>query len=454
MRYHSARHSDFSSTDRMTAADHVSPTKAKWEPAGRPDWAERLVASGWDVDPPQADADDREERGDPDRVVVTTCPDCRHQLRVPISLNRHEFGVDVLCNCVEAHEGRPQDLLGCGSGGRVRIYSDDLENVSRIEARPMRYAVGALIEWQRRAEQRELEALPAAQALAEKWVGGIGTILGLFSAVSLVTGPSDISQLSTAWKIAVVGLLAVSALSAGLAFWFCADAAWGGRRFRATEFGGQLRRETYRRLREVERRLRRGRRLVGVAAILSVVAVLLTWLVAEPDLPREPATAASPESRYREPIAAVLSGFTGPVLVFHDVPDEPARDSLCIDRYVHRPPDRPGGSWWTPCDDAKYFDGESEIRDRLALVTKYQSEPLNVRERAKIPEGTRTTYLVGEVGPKCEPEGDRPPCKDGPGYAGGARQYYFVDADLRRWITGRYCSEPGEPPPDWPRCKS
>jgi len=180
--------------------------------------------------------------------------------------------------------------------------NEDLTTVSKVEPKPMRYAVASLIEWQRRADRQELDALPRAQALADKWVGGIGTILGLFSAVSLVTGPKDVSDLPDNWKLLVTFPLVLAVLSAGAAFFLCATAAWGGGRFRPVQFGAQLRRQTYRRLREVECRLRWGRFLTGIAAVLSVAAVILTWLFTEPDPKRDapkkgPTRVASPANR-------------------------------------------------------------------------------------------------------------------------------------------------------------
>ena len=69
--------------------------------------------------------------------------------------------------------------------------------------------------WAKEAEDVRHESLKNARASAEKWTGTIGTLLGLFSTVAIVSGPNTIKDLDNSvvrWvalaAIAVAGALA------------------------------------------------------------------------------------------------------------------------------------------------------------------------------------------------------------------------------------------------------
>lgn len=269
----------------MTACDESRGdcVAVPWQPLEPRGWAEETAR----VLEAHAPKDD----GSNDRAVdlVGNCPRCQGhmQARIVYKPGIPWFPLDLLCNCSGSHAGRPEDVFtGCGAGGQLKVTWPKPDGqphdrlLPRLEARRLGYHVSVLVEWQRRAEQAELEALPKAKASAEKWVGGIGTMLGLFATVSLVTEPSDISKLSTGWAI-VVAVLVLSAVACALfAFNLCAEAAWGRGHYRGGPYGGQMRRHNLKiELPNVEKSLRRSRIATIVGVVFAIAAVMVTWFM-------------------------------------------------------------------------------------------------------------------------------------------------------------------------------
>jgi hypothetical protein len=123
----------------------------------------------------------------------------------------------------------------------------------------------------------------------------------------------------------------------------------------------------------------------------------------------------------------------------------PLRRPLCLIRYYDRARMRkrsgdPGANWWTTCQYSGTLTSVAEVRQRLALPHEWGAR--NGRVIAKIPAGSRVTYLAGTARRQCEPHGAR--C-----YGGGGRQILFRDADFKRaWFTLYECSEAPEPSPE------
>jgi hypothetical protein len=72
-------------------------------------------------------------------------------------------------------------------------------------------------KWDDAAEQFQLDLLSKVQASAAVWSGAIGTLLGLFGSVALVTGPNDISKVGPNLKVAIIVLTLVAGACAAVA---------------------------------------------------------------------------------------------------------------------------------------------------------------------------------------------------------------------------------------------
>jgi hypothetical protein len=72
-------------------------------------------------------------------------------------------------------------------------------------------------KWDDAAEQFQLDLLSKVQASAAVWSGAIGTLLGLFGSVALVTGPTDISKFGPGLKVAIIVLTLIAGVCAAVA---------------------------------------------------------------------------------------------------------------------------------------------------------------------------------------------------------------------------------------------
>jgi hypothetical protein len=104
------------------------------------------------------------------------------------------------CNCGQGHGSQPEKSLGCGAFASLRVGErpgtdeEPRRRYLRVDPLPGEATVNDL-EWERRAEQQEIEALPAARSAAEKWTTQIASLTGIFSIVVLVKGPEDVAKL-------------------------------------------------------------------------------------------------------------------------------------------------------------------------------------------------------------------------------------------------------------------
>gem|GEM_PF-6489671 len=79
------------------------------------------------------------------------------------------------------------------------------------------------VEWERRAEQQEVEALSSARGAAERWTAAVSSLTGIFSIVVLVKGPDDVTGVSGEvgeWLVPSNGVmlpLSVAAVAVALA---------------------------------------------------------------------------------------------------------------------------------------------------------------------------------------------------------------------------------------------
>lgn len=158
-------------------------------------------------------------------VLRGNCPRCRGTMTVDLPIQARcgqsidesradqalppgkSFVKVTFCNCGQRHEHQPEKSLGCGAFASLRIGAPpepgappeaetqpSEKRYVRVDPLPGEATVND-VEWERRAEQHEIEALPAARSAAEKWTTQIASLTGIFSIVVLVKGPEDVSKL-------------------------------------------------------------------------------------------------------------------------------------------------------------------------------------------------------------------------------------------------------------------
>ncbi len=168
-------------------------------------------------------------------TLIGNCPTCTHRCEVPIADEVVQGGTPAIaegartpvftrvitCNCLSDHQPPTGVRAGCG-----RFW---LATVTLAEDGSYRVAV-----------ERNLQLLPAAaalneavagqdkriQAAAEKWLGAVTAIYGLFSLTGLATAKDALAGLSTASKWIVVVVFVAGLAAAGLALFNGYSAAY------------------------------------------------------------------------------------------------------------------------------------------------------------------------------------------------------------------------------------
>jgi hypothetical protein len=80
-------------------------------------------------------------------------------------------------------------------------------------------------DWDEAAQTFLLNSLGDIQASAERWSTALGGLLGLFGTIAVVTGPDKIADMSDGlWELAVISLIVVAGLAAGVALYLAAVA--------------------------------------------------------------------------------------------------------------------------------------------------------------------------------------------------------------------------------------
>jgi MFS family permease len=133
------------------------------------------------------------------------------------------------------------------------------------------------LRWEEKVEQLEFEALDRVRTTAEKWAVSLGGILGLFSTLLLVKGPSDIGGLTRDFKVIVGVVLVLALLAAVLAVYLAGLAAQGIPETVAWPSGAELREWERNQAKRAKARLRRSRQLTVPAVGLVIGAIALTW---------------------------------------------------------------------------------------------------------------------------------------------------------------------------------
>jgi hypothetical protein len=122
------------------------------------------------------------------------------------------LAVAVSCNCGREHKGRSQEPIGCGRTWTALAETDAGGAVSlRVADDP--YLSDAAEAW-RVSQTNQLEKLRSA---AEKWIAGVGALLGLLTVLGFGLGASRIRTLTLGGKLAIVAAVAVILGSGGFA---------------------------------------------------------------------------------------------------------------------------------------------------------------------------------------------------------------------------------------------
>jgi hypothetical protein len=127
-----------------------------------------------------------------------------------------------------------------------------------------------------KAEELQFNALDRIKATAEKWLGTIASLTGVFGIIALISGPSDISKLNPQLRGLVV-LALIIAVSCAFGSIILAALAAQGVPTRIWADGQQLKAETANRVDEAVTRLNWSRYLVVLVVISLGISIGITW---------------------------------------------------------------------------------------------------------------------------------------------------------------------------------
>jgi hypothetical protein len=204
------------------------------------------------------------------------------------------FRKTARCNCLMDHEGRPAAQPGgCGAFGRVEVIvaGGKLFDVNPSDGLASLYEA----EWDRRAEELELNALRNVRAAAEKWTAAIAAVLAIFSIVTLVKGPEDVQKVTGAFLLPLdvwVGLFIFLAVGAAIAATVLAALAAYGSVDVLVWVGDIVRARSRKAAAAASEDLWLAIWLSIAAVVLLMAATVVTWY-ATPDPPATPASASN-----------------------------------------------------------------------------------------------------------------------------------------------------------------
>ncbi|MDT5093468.1 MAG: hypothetical protein QOH60_2831 [Mycobacterium sp.] len=171
-----------------------------------------------------------------DDTVTGACPNCHHtmvyefeQNVVSINFARENLTrkIDatrkITCACRVTHiDSQGNDHKGCGSYWFVRILPHGATPQVTVERDPLLQHVSAELAEQDSATQEQ-----KVRAAAEKWVGAVTALLGLFGLSGIAFGKDVFASLGTGPRCVMAVALVVSVLAAALAVLRIYRAAYG-----------------------------------------------------------------------------------------------------------------------------------------------------------------------------------------------------------------------------------
>jgi hypothetical protein len=176
-------------------------------------------------------------RTDPLPTLLGPCPACGHECAVEITATVAQGGVpssaaedepvaelsrQVDCNCAVNHEWPSGVRAGCGRFwyARLTLTADGAYRLSRETERNMITEVAALRDAQADQGKR-------IQGAAEKWIGAVTALYGLFSLTGVITAKDALAGLSAASRSLIAAALVTGLASAAASLVFGYRAAYG-----------------------------------------------------------------------------------------------------------------------------------------------------------------------------------------------------------------------------------
>lgn len=168
-------------------------------------------------------------------TLIGSCPACSHECEaevfdvvvqggIPASAERASIEImtrQIICNCRRNHQ-QPLGIPGCGRYwlATLSLKSDGSYNLSVQKDARLLSSAAAL----NKALATQNERI---QRAAEKWIGAVAAIYGLFSLTGIATAQKALSGLSVASESLVAGVLVVGLVCAGFALIAGYVAAYG-----------------------------------------------------------------------------------------------------------------------------------------------------------------------------------------------------------------------------------
>ncbi|WP_152186836.1 hypothetical protein [Segeticoccus rhizosphaerae] len=230
------------------------------------------------------------------------CPRCSHlcliqiQERVlqggaPASLDA-DIVIEAIprrftCNCEDDHQGRPDQVFaGCGASWMVSIvHHASGWALEPFEDETLFPALTALASDQKTQDLR-------IRAAAEKWLGAITALLGLFSIAGVVTAKDTMTGLAGGGKVIVASVFVLALLAAASSVLEGYRAAYSWPADVDVRDEAQIR-EWYEKRRlfagKAAKQLRRAIILSVATVLLLAVAMMLLWFLPRTSAPTSPA---------------------------------------------------------------------------------------------------------------------------------------------------------------------
>jgi hypothetical protein len=133
-----------------------------------------------------------------------------------------QLAVSVACACGQPHDGQPSGVTGCGRHWSCTATTSAGNTVTLSPLSDPQLVAAA-------DELREAGATQLAnlRSAAEKWIGGVTGLFGLFSLAGVITSRSTVTNLAVGWQVIIAIVAAISVALAGLAVFWIYRAAYG-----------------------------------------------------------------------------------------------------------------------------------------------------------------------------------------------------------------------------------
>ena len=220
----------------------------------------------------------------PEMHLVGPCPACGHDSPAVVAqqftamvatAGPRVLTISLGCGCDQPHPGRPDRVTGCGrhwsctatTGAGNQVTLSPLADPALVAAADALRAAGAT-------------QLADLRSAAEKWIGGVTALFGLFGLAGVTVTRSTVAGLATGWQVVIAIVVAAAVALAGLSVFWTYRAAYGWPVTRVLADNDELR-DWYAERAAAPRVqagfLRDGVRAAGAALAALVVTLGLLW---------------------------------------------------------------------------------------------------------------------------------------------------------------------------------